>query len=153
MREILFRGKYANSGKYTGGEYPNNGEWVYGDLVHYEDDAPSIHADLGMGWYGNYRVDPDTVGQYTGLIDKNGTRIFEDDIVSCVSATEVTLKGVVKFGFHQDVAVEDYNNYGWYIEWAVIAPCDGENDKPNIAEWIDDLSVIGNVHDNPDLTA
>lgn len=71
MREILFRGKRKD-----------NGEWVYGDLTH------SIYKirDTCVGRYGSeigmHQVDPATVGQYTGLTDKNGKRIFEGDVVA-----------------------------------------------------------------------
>lgn len=42
MREILFRGKYANSRKYVGGMYPDYGDWIYGDLLRIGEDAPLI---------------------------------------------------------------------------------------------------------------
>lgn len=129
MREILFRGKYANSGKYTGGEYPNNGEWVYGDLVHYEDDAPSIHADSGTGWHGNYRVAPDTVGQFTERYDRNQVRIFEHDIV-----VYKNVQFVVYFDFG---AWKILHKNGYKINLFTIPPCD--------------IAVISNIHDAPDL--
>lgn len=134
MREIIFRGKYASNGKYTGGEYPNNGDWIYGDLVHFEEDAPSINADSGHGWYGNYRVYPDTVGEYTGLTDKNGVRIFEGDIVN--------YNGTV----HEVVFESRFYNARFGIvmgedeTWSF-----GMSVPPNMME------VIGNVHDNPEL--
>lgn len=117
-REILFRGKRIN-----------NGEWVEGDLVH------SIYKlnDTCVGKYGctlgMHQVIPETVGQYTGLLDKNGKKIFEGDIIKIRNKTRYVFFGVCRYR---------HTNYG---EYAVdLSVKDGSN-----------CEVIGNIHDNTDL--
>lgn len=117
MREILFRGKWNPTGV-----------WVYGDLTHL---AYGI-VTIGYGLV----IDPKTVGQYTGLDDKNGVKIFEGDIVEF---SEIFHKNK---RIRAEVFFSNYY-YGFYIKQQ-----DRSINGISIGE---DMEVIGNVYENPEL--
>ena len=123
MREILFRGK------------KQNGEWLHGDLVHYGDKI-LIFSENAQNSPDYYEVDPETVGQFTGLTDKNGVKIFEGDIVKANFPYAKT--GFVEF---------DKKRCSFYVK-----PTDGfaaydKGYKMNANK----LEVIGNIIENPEL--
>ncbi len=130
MREIKFRGKTAN------------GEWFFGSLVYSENIQPAIYFEVGKGSIKTFDfvyVRPETVGQFTGLIDKNGNKIFEGDIISTDLARDflvVEFKGGA-FVFNCNDGEDDYY------------------DHINASHELDDEykygDVIGNIHDNPEL--
>ena len=139
MCEILFRGKRID-----------NGEWVSsGNLITFNDEGdgmmffiPELNSKctcthderdniLSFDSGTFYKVDPSTVGQFTGLTDKNGKKIFEGDIVA-----NERERGVVSYGdFNCDCC---YGVFGWSFGNADIR-------KYNTYE------VNGNIHDNPEL--
>lgn len=139
MREILFRGKRLNNGKWVEGAFcPKDCDDPFGPMVY----KPSIIKldDPCDGFW--FDVDPDTVGQYTGLTDKNGKKIFEGDIVEghCHSAWRHDLQRCeVAYG-RDGFEARHYVNCGdeWkYFTYRVL--------------FSRDVVVIGNIHDNPEL--
>lgn len=120
MREILFRGKRVD-----------NEEWIEGYLYRISEKMnPFIMLPDSKG--ESYEVDSKTVGQYTGLADRNGKKIFEDDIVTLPRYGGGKTKSVVYFSGGK-FAVNG-SNYAFKD----ICP--------------KNMSVIGNIYDNPELS-
>lgn len=129
-REILFRAKRID-----------NGEWVEGDLHVIDCKHPHIHCN-GI----SYRIDVNTIGQFTGLTDKNGVQIFEEDIL---------LDYEIELESQQDISgkfpvVYDSSKCQFSIDNSFKK--DGSN-LVNFVEYFDveNLEVVGNIHDNPEL--
>ena len=144
MREILFRGKRED-----------NGEWVFGYPIYHFADCTAKRKGkcvcnhngelIGfIAWkdqeheYGNVQVDPSTVGQHTGLADKNGRKIFEGDIIEFVDIFNETVRGVV-----------------YWCNGAFCADCttpDGNESFHGIGYLpVECAHIIGNINDNPEL--
>ena len=118
MREILFRAKRLTDRK-----------WTYGDFTEVVGDCPRILSNENATMYA---VAPETVGQYTGLKDKNGKKIFEGDIVRNPETSDV---GEIYF---------DTNTATFAIKFSsfIVNFCDYNNS---------DVEVICNIYDNPEL--
>lgn len=134
MREILFRGKS-----------PASGLWIIGDLRQYPSGAKAIKANDMLHIM---EVIPDTVGQFTGLMDKNGTKIFEGDILSI--ARRMDGMGTYYFPaieYPVNVVVK-WDMCSWM--WETIAEDTRYISFPDA--WCHyECEVIGNIHDNPEL--
>lgn len=152
MREILFKAKRLD-----------NGEWVEGNLIHCEDVdenckaiiIPKTDAEMyegiegvyedDLGFEKWYKVDPTTLCQYTGLTDKNGRKIWENDIITitleCDDYLNLSETGVVEY------------SYGQY-ELKVKTP-DGQNAYSNLINKLSEapfeIEKLGNIFDNPEL--
>lgn len=123
MRKIKFRGKHFL-----------RGEWLYGDLTHKNNFANNKELEIVCidGW----QVDPNTVGQFTGLYDKNGKEIYEGDILKRTVAKEN--------GFGNFIGVVDYKAGGFLLK-EEYGYC------PFYDTFGSTYEVIGNIYDNPEL--
>lgn len=162
MREILFRGQTRRKGKKVrmdGSLVESN--WVYGGVFQ----GPNRSVIYTYDPVDKRVVYSDTVGQFTGLTDKNGKRIFEGDIVQYNTFDDFDCYSVVKFGeYKQDGSAGEYdhkNVVGWYVNVDnFTCPDWAENDptyfpfylnQQNLKEVAHNCEVIGNIHDNPEL--
>lgn len=125
MRDILFRGKRLG-----------NGEWVYGYLVYsHTDNTAGICSEEN----GFIDVGPSTICQCTELIDINGKRIFESDRVRvpmypALSGKLILMEGTV-----------EWKNGAFHVTW------DDKDKGRHFVGYLQDVEVIGNIYDNPEL--
>ena len=116
MREILFRGKRTDTK-----------EWIEGVAFPHDNNKVTMLSQHPMdGSLVGKEVDPKTVGQFTGFIDKNGTKIFEDDICHFYDQGG--------WGINHICAIKINRNCLWYLK------------------NVDNVEIIGNIYDNPALS-
>lgn len=133
MQEILFRGKRLD-----------NDQWVEGDLSHNIQGEEYIRC---WGWsaYKAYKIDPITLGRFTSLTDRNGVKIYEDDICCFMKRDS---DGISK----QDCRVVVYSDTAFML----CKHIEGKAYDEEIDLWwhwqqAGDFEVVGNIHDNPEL--
>ena len=120
MREILFKGKRVD-----------NGEWITSNSI-----MQTNYSGTFLWYEGCWReVISETVGQYTGLPDKNGKKIFEGDIIICDTSMYRHVTGTVKYS---------ENASCYYIK--------ALNSSNDYMFNCDNILIIGNIHDNPELS-
>ena len=128
MREILFRGKSID-----------DGEWIYGDLLHKHFRNETKATKVIRNNLTIYKVVPETIGQYTGLTDKNGRKIIEGDILA----------------FADRIAEVEWNNICGCWDCRFIKLITGGEQTISAmrapSKWGRNAEVIGNIHDNPEL--
>lgn len=124
MREILFRGKRKD-----------NGEWVAGSLISF---TGSQFTAIFSSPSFSCSVDPETVGQYTGLTDKNGRKIFEGDILGGFLDED--------YPENKTIVTVEWYEYMWVTRQGNYYPDSLE--ESDVTDWFE---VIGNIYDNPEL--
>ena len=131
MREILFRGKDQMTGK-----------WHIGSsAVIGIDRLGNTQIEIMQADGSRVIVDWESVGQYTGLTDKNGTKIFEGDIISAYldgyyPESKYEARYTAAYGKHAFWGKSESGGYYYYLD----------------EEMIDDFEIIGNIYDNPELS-
>lgn len=130
-REILFRGKRLD-----------NNEWIYGDLMHDNQGGCYVYPLDSLGLFTENKVAPDTVGQFTGLLDKYGVKIFEGDIVRIYDSDyEEYSDQQVKFA-HGVFGIENWTKT-ILTTLSFFMGCESEYS----------VEVVSNIYDNPELLA
>ena len=132
MRDYLFRGKRIDNGEWVKGYYIKATRHWHEHGIHEEWIA--VDTIQNGGWCNvrsKYAVIPETVGQYTGLTDKNGKKIFEGDILDGLCGLHIVY-------FDDSFACFDWKN---------AIGKQGES----FSGFADDYEVIGNIHDNPEI--
>ena len=119
MREILFRGKT-----------PVTGEWVEGNLIQITEPLIRCEIKLQSPDESVYLVDPETVGQYIGITDKNGKKIFENDIIKDSETGEI---------------------FKIFYNWDRFSKTNDSHYFLDLSLRIYECEVIGNIYDNPEL--
>lgn len=142
-REILFRGKRVD-----------NGEWIEGSFVKYTDyDGDKVYLIYASNGNPN-NIIPETVGQFTGLTDKNGKKIFEGDIVKVSYIEKRDYQGIKYDDESERIETVVYNEktacFMLEIDNEGITMFRPLHDFGNNV-FIKSIEVIGNIFDNPEL--
>lgn len=139
MREILFKAKWTDNGEWIEGYYQKRHDFLVGGK------HIIFHTDSHKAWeYAE--VDPRTLCQFTGLCDKNGNRIWENDIIKYHFGENYA---PVKYGCYQSCFDSQKTEHvGFYVDWT--------GDKclrKDLGYWINmvDAIPVGNIFDNPEL--
>lgn len=146
MREVLFKAKRVK-----------NGEWIEGSLIDLDIDSGYYYivppykgaSTLPIGFLitdGMELVIPETLCQFTGLCDKNGNKIWENDIIKYHFGE---IYAPIKYGYYQNCFDSQKTEHvGFYVDWT-----EDKCLRKDLGYWIDMVYAmpVGNIFDNPEL--
>ena len=151
MREILFKAKRKDNGKWVEGYYYKMSETTYCFKEDYERKPVSEHhyilqermTDWGLpNQIVQIEIDSETLCQFTGLTGKNGNKIWENDIVLITENVYST----VKFGLYHEAGKSERTHQGFYLE-----SMDKYYYREELGYWAKESVVVGNIFDNKEL--
>lgn len=131
MRDILFKAKRIDNGEWVEGSFIDSGNH-YQVFIYPHDDSASTMSCKTLVYHGMVAVDSKTICQFTGLLDKKGNKIWENDVVK---DTDIHLLGSVEYDEEHGMYVINEVNDGYQ----------------NFQEFWSCTEVIGNIFDNPEL--
>ena len=131
MREIKFRGKRVD-----------NGKWVFGNYIRFAGYGfEEHHITSFKAWEENDKVNPATVGQYIEVHDAEDNELYEDDIVKIFTDKWIIAVIKIEYGTTALVSTDFTDGFEYISEYLQIDRNYG---------WVD-CEIIGNIHDNPDM--
>lgn len=140
MREILFKAKRIDNGEWVKGYYTEcNGKTFIGINISIYGDIFEVFSTPVIRWF---EVDPKSLCQFTGLCDKNGNRIWDNDIVN----TNSNVRAQIKFGLYSNSFSTRKYHQGFYMDFM-----DNEYYRHELGYWAGKSVVIGNIFDNKEL--
>ena len=147
-REILFKAKRLDNGEWVEGWLLKDevtGQWFIHASGNSVNESDKVNEE-GCLRFIAFEVDENTICQYTGLTDKNGNKIWENDVIQYIDK-DLVVNGVVRFGRHEQIVMLEL---GFYVDWVSEGT---ECFKTDICYWVEkrNIEVIGNIFDNAEL--
>lgn len=144
MREILFKAKRIDNGEWVEGYYTERkGKLFIGIDISIGIDMFDVFCTPMIRWF---EIDPETLCQFTGLCDKNGNKIWENDIIKYHFGE---IYAPIKYGYYQNCFdSQKAEHVGFYVDWT-----DDKCLRKDLGYWINmvDAVPVGNVFDQPEL--